>query len=103
MQDATRISDKTFADTEELMEKQKALQTAYISNENHVKKAQTVAEGAKSLASKANSDLYALNSKFRTVSESRPEGGQDWIGKRPSTWSAAKSKQALQFCFTETG
>ena len=41
MQDATRISDKTFADTEELMEKQKALQTAYISNENHVKKAQT--------------------------------------------------------------
>merc|ERR1711902_94391 len=39
MQDATRISDKTFADTEELMEKQKALQTAYISNENHVKKA----------------------------------------------------------------
>merc|ERR1712051_441250 len=70
MQDATRISDKTFADTETLMEKQKALQTAYISNENHVKKAQTVAEGAKRLASKANSDLYALNSKFRTVSES---------------------------------
>merc|ERR1711934_88153 len=70
MQDATRISDKTFADTEVLMEKQKALQTAYISNENHVKKAQTVADGAKSLASKANSDLYALNSKFRTVSES---------------------------------
>merc|ERR1712088_342315 len=70
MQDATRISDKTFADTEALMEKQKALQTAYISNENHVKKAQTVADGAKSLASKANSDLYALNSKFRTVSES---------------------------------
>merc|ERR1711936_1073295 len=55
MQDATRISDKTFADTETLMEK---------------KKAQTVAEGAKRLASKANSDLYALNSKFRTVSES---------------------------------
>ena len=70
MQDATRISDKTFADTEVLMDKQKALQTAYISNENHVKKAQTVADGAKSLASKANSDLYALNSKFRTVSES---------------------------------
>merc|ERR1712080_802614 len=79
MQDATRISDKTFADTEELMEKQKALQTAYISNENHVKKAQTVAEGAKSLASKANSDLYALNSKFRTVSESLTQK-EDKIG-----------------------
>lgn len=79
MQDATRISDKTFADTEALMEKQKALQTAYISNENHVKKAQTVAEGAKSLASKANSDLYALNSKFRTVSESLTQK-EDKIG-----------------------
>ena len=79
MQDATRISDKTFADTEVLMEKQKALQTAYISNENHVKKAQTVADGAKSLASKANSDLYALNSKFRTVSESLTQK-EDKIG-----------------------
>merc|ERR1711972_306248 len=68
-----------FADTEELMEKQRALQTAYISNENHVMKAQTVAEGAKSLASKANSDLYALNSKFRTVSESLTQK-EDKIG-----------------------
>merc|ERR1739844_411192 len=45
-------------------------QTAYISNENHVKKAQTAAEGAKSQASKANSDLYKLNSDFKNVSES---------------------------------
>jgi len=70
MQDATQISEETFAGTKKLIEKQKALQTAYISNENHVKKAQTAADGAKTLASKANSDLYALNSKFRTVSDS---------------------------------
>merc|ERR1711994_881623 len=43
------------------------------------KKAQTVAEGAKSLASKANSDLYALNSKLRTVAESLTQK-EDKIG-----------------------
>merc|ERR1712142_661038 len=53
-----------------LLEKQKLLQTAYISNENHVKKAQTAAEGAKTQASKANSDLYKLNFDFKNVSES---------------------------------
>ena len=79
MQDATRISDQTFDDTQRLMAKQKALQTAYISNENHVKKAQTAAEGAKTKASKANLDLYALNSKFKTVSESLSQK-EDKIG-----------------------
>merc|ERR1712095_121312 len=44
-----------------LMEQQRQLQTAFISNENHVKKAQ---------ASKANADLYKLNSDFKIVSES---------------------------------
>jgi laminin beta 1 len=73
MQDATGISDQTFAETRQLMEKQKSLQTAYISNENQVKKAQTAAEGAKTQASTANSDLYALNSQYRTVSESLTE------------------------------
>merc|ERR1711988_2071391 len=53
-----------------LMEKQKQLQTAFISNENHVKKAQAAAEGAKTQASKANADLYKLNSDFKNVSES---------------------------------
>jgi chromosome segregation ATPase len=70
MEEATTASDKTFEDTKLLLEKQKLLQTAYISNENHVKKAQTAAEGAKSQASKANSDLYKLNSDFKNVSES---------------------------------
>jgi len=70
MEQATAASDKTFEDTKLLLEKQKLLQTAYISNENHVKKAQTAAEGAKSQASKANSDLYKLNSDFKNVSES---------------------------------
>ena len=79
MQDATRISDQTFKDTADLMAKQKALQTAYISNENHVKKAQTAAESAKTQASKANSDLYALNSKFKEVSESLTQK-EDKIG-----------------------
>ena len=79
MQDATRISDQTFKDTADLMAKQKALQTAYISNENHVKKAQTAAESAKIQASKANSDLYALNSKFKEVSESLTQK-EDKIG-----------------------
>ena len=46
------------------------LQTAYISNENHVKKAQTAAEGAKAHAQKANADLYKLNSGFKKVSDS---------------------------------
>ena len=46
------------------------LQTDFISNENHVKKAQAAAEGAKSQANKANDDLYKLNSDFKTVSES---------------------------------
>jgi len=73
MQDATLISNQTFEDTKELLEKQKALQTAYISNDNQVKKAQIAAEGAKKQASKANLDLYALNSKYRTVSESLTE------------------------------
>lgn len=70
MQDATRISGKTFTDTQQLMVKQKALQTAYISNENHVKKAQTAADSAKTQAYQANQDLYQLNSKFKQVSES---------------------------------
>merc|ERR1719336_2506829 len=70
MEQATAASDKTFEDTKLLLEKQKLLQTAYISNENHVKKAQTAAEGAKSQASKANSDLYKLNADFKNVSES---------------------------------
>jgi len=70
MDEGTAVSNKTFEDTLSLMERQKLLQTAYISNENHVKKAQTAAEGAKTQASKANSDLYRLNSNFKTVSES---------------------------------
>merc|ERR1711878_152854 len=63
-------SDSTFDNTNLLMEKQKQLQTAFISNENHVKKAQAAAEGAKTQASKANADLYKLNSDFKVVSES---------------------------------
>merc|ERR1719336_1610233 len=70
MEQATAASEKTFEETKGLLEKQKLLQTAYISNENHVKKAQTAAEAAKSQASKANSDLYKLNADFKNVSES---------------------------------
>ena len=70
MESATEISDQTFDNTNTLVEKQKQLQTAFISNENHVKKAQTAAEGAKSQATKANADLYKLNSDFKIVSES---------------------------------
>ena len=70
MDEATAASEKTFEETKGLLEKQKLLQTAYISNENHVKKAQTAAEAAKSQASKANSDLYKLNADFKNVSES---------------------------------
>merc|ERR1711902_208139 len=61
MEEATAVSDSTFDNTNLLMEKQKQLQTAFISNENHVKKTQ---------ASKANADLYKLNSDFKVVSES---------------------------------
>ena len=70
MEAATTVSDRTFEDTNTLLEKQRQLQTAFISNENHVKKAQAAAEGAKSQASQANSDLYKLNSDFKNVSES---------------------------------
>merc|ERR1719507_124744 len=70
MESATMVSDKTFQDTNTLLEKQRQLQTAFISNENHVKKAQAAAEGAKTQASKANADLYKLNSDFKVVSES---------------------------------
>lgn len=70
MESATATSDQTFDNTNTLVEKQKQLQTAFISNENHVKKAQTAAEGAKSQATKANADLYKLNSDFKIVSES---------------------------------
>merc|ERR1739844_114889 len=70
MESATRVSDKTFQDTNSLLEEQRKLQTAFISNENHVKKAQTAAEGAKAQASQANADLYKLNSDFKVVSES---------------------------------
>merc|ERR1719310_241793 len=70
MEEATAVSDNTFENTNQLMEKQRQLQTAFISNENHVKKAQAAAEGAKSQASKANADLYKLNSDFKIVSES---------------------------------
>merc|ERR1712066_669803 len=69
-EEATSVSDATFDNTNELMERQRQLQTAFISNENHVKKAQAAAEGAKSQASQANSDLYKLNSDFKNVSES---------------------------------
>merc|ERR1712241_174190 len=70
MEEATAVSDSTFDNTNLLIEKQKQLQTAFISNENHVKKAQAAAEGAKTQASKANADLYKLNSDFKVVSES---------------------------------
>merc|ERR1719384_1835421 len=70
MEAATTVSDKTFEDTNTLLEEQRKLQTAFISNENHVKKAQAAAEGAKSQASQANADLYKLNSDFKNVSES---------------------------------
>ena len=70
MESATRVSDQTFEDTNTLLEEQRKLQTAFISNENHVKKAQAAAEGAKSQASQANADLYKLNSDFKNVSES---------------------------------
>lgn len=70
MEEATSVSNTTFDKTNELMEKQRQLQTAFISNENHVKKAQAAAEGAKTQASKANADLYKLNSDFKVVSES---------------------------------
>merc|ERR1712242_411982 len=70
LEEATAVSDSTFDSTNLLMEKQKQLQTAFISNENHVKKAQAAAEGAKTQASKANADLYKLNSDFKVVSES---------------------------------
>merc|ERR1719410_3118969 len=70
MESATRVSDQTFEDTNTLLEEQRNLQTAFISNENHVKKAQAAAEGAKSQASQANADLYKLNSDFKNVSES---------------------------------
>ena len=70
MEAATTVSDRTFEDTNTLLEKQRQLQTAFISNENHVKKDQAAAEGAKSQASQANSDLYKLNSDFKNVSES---------------------------------
>merc|ERR1712029_1085813 len=70
MEEATAVSDNTFENTNQLMEKQRQLQTAFISNENHVKKAQAAAEGVKSQASKANADLYKLNSDFKIVSES---------------------------------
>ena len=70
MDAATAVSDQTFEDTNNLLVEQSQLQTAFISNENHVKKAQVAAEGAKSQASQANADLYKLNSDFKNVSES---------------------------------
>merc|ERR1711983_689267 len=66
----SEMEEATSDKTNELMEKQRQLQTAFISNENHVKKAQAAAEGAKTQASKANADLYKLNSDFKVVSES---------------------------------
>merc|ERR1711902_139000 len=77
MEEATAVSDSTFDNTNLLMEKQKQLQTAFISNENHVKKAQAAAEGAKSQAPKANADLYKLNSDFKIVSESLSNKEED--------------------------
>merc|ERR1719439_572298 len=52
MEAATTVSDKTFENTNALLELQRRLQTDFISNENHVKKAQAAAEGAKSQANK---------------------------------------------------
>jgi len=70
MEAATTVSDSTFENTNALLELQRRLQTDFISNENHVKKAQAAAEGAKSQAKKAGDDLYKLNSDFKTVTES---------------------------------
>merc|ERR1712147_205682 len=62
---------KSLGDAEEAQNAaEEAIQSAFISNENHVKKAQAAAEGAKTQASKANADLYKLNSDFKVVSES---------------------------------
>ena len=70
MEAATGVSDETFQRTEDLLRRQKSLQTAYIANDNHVKSAQTAAEMAMSKANKANADLYKLNADFFNVSAS---------------------------------
>ena len=70
MEVATELSTDTFSKTEELLRRQKALQTVYIANENHVKSAQEAAESAMNKAKKASEDLYTLNSDFFQVSES---------------------------------
>ena len=41
MEAATGVSDETFQRTEDLVRRQKSLQTAFIANDNHVKSAQT--------------------------------------------------------------
>merc|ERR1711973_521498 len=74
------LADEINAATDSVKNVDKINQeTAQPLQEAESLKAQTVAEGAKSLASKANSDLYALNSKFRTVSESLTQK-EDKIG-----------------------
>jgi chromosome segregation ATPase len=70
MEAATGVSDETFQRTEDLVRRQKSLQTAFIANDNHVKSAQTAAEMAMNKANKASSDLYKLNADFFNVSTS---------------------------------
>jgi len=70
LEEATKVSNKTFNETEELITRQRTLENAYSKNKAKVKKAKDAAEGAKNQAQKANVDLYKLNKKFNTVEES---------------------------------
>jgi len=79
MDQATMLSAETFDRTNALLEEQKALQTIYIANENHVNSAQEAATLAKKKANQANRNLYKLSNDLNKISSSL-EQKSDKIG-----------------------
>lgn len=64
---AVNAADKLVFDVQDLALKQRNLQTKYIKNENRVTSATEAALKAKTQADKANTELYQLNSGFKSV------------------------------------
>ena len=69
MDEATRAADFSEEEVGRLSERLRKLQSSYITNDNHVKKAKDAAEKARKEVAAANEDLYPLNAGYKKVND----------------------------------
>jgi predicted nucleic acid-binding Zn-ribbon protein len=68
METATLAADESVLNIAELSDRKNSLQTSFIKNENHANSAQNAAVEAKQQGSKAQMQLFRLNTGFKNVS-----------------------------------